>query len=114
VESGRAVRYLGGNVVPPIDQATVDEIAAGWRERRPRFIVLTPDYTSRPGEPFAASTPPRIYEMLMDGSLGYRLAARFETPRLLPWARRPDLDYPTVNPPILLFMPAGDPALGPA
>ena len=103
VESGRAFRYLGGNVPPSIDATAVDSIRAGWAERRPRFITLQPDYTSRAGEEYAASCPPQIYADLMAGTIGYRLVKRFQSPPLFGWAHRPKLDYPTVNPPILFF-----------
>jgi len=108
--SSRAIRYLGGNVAPPIGAEAVAEIRAGWALRRPRFISLIPDYTSRPGEPNAASGPPAIFAALEDGSLGYALARTFRTPSLLPWAKRPALDYPTVNPPIRIYVPVGDAA----
>lgn len=107
IRSGRAIRYLGGNVPPDTGENAVREIIEGWRERAPRFVILTPDHTSRPGEPSAASCPPEIVRRLHDGSLGYVPAARFETPALLPWVRRPQLDYPSVNPPILIFQRAG-------
>lgn len=103
LRSSRAFRYLGGNVQADTSAVAVQEIIDGWRTRSPRFVILMPDYTSRPGEPFAASCPPEIYRRLRDGSIGYSLAARFERPALLPWIRRPALDYPVVNPPILIF-----------
>lgn len=111
VESGHAVEYLGGMVAAPRDSQTVARILDGWSSRRPRFISLIPDYTSYPGEPFPASCPPAVYEALERGATGYVLARHFETPALLPWARRPPLDYPTVNPPIRIYVPASDPAL---
>lgn len=103
VFSSRAFRYLGGNVQADTSATAVQEIVDGWRTRSPRFVILIPDHTSRPGEPFAASCPPGIYRRLRDGSIGYTLAAQFERPALLPWIRRPALDYPVVNPPILIF-----------
>lgn len=111
VHSSRAIVYLGGSVRPPIDEATSQTIRDAWRARRPRFIILTPDYTSRPGEPYAASCPPAIYEDLEQGRLGYVRARFFQTPTLLPWVRRPPLDYPVVNPPIRIYLAADDPAL---
>lgn len=103
VRSSRAFRYLGGNIQADTSATAVQEILDGWRIRSPRFVILMPDYTSRPGEPFAASCPPEIYRRLRDGSIGYSLAAQFERPALFPWIRRPALDYPVVNPPILIF-----------
>lgn len=101
--SGFAVEYLGGNVRAPRDSATVAKIIRGWHERRPRFVSLIPDYTSHPGEPFAASCPPEIFEKLEAGTIGYRRVALFQSPPLLPWLRRPPLDYPVVNPPIRIY-----------
>jgi hypothetical protein len=99
-----------GPLLPELrDDATAAAIAAGWAERRPRFILLSPDWSSRDGEPFPASLPPQVFAALHDGSLGYRLAATFETPPLLPWVRRPPLDYPLVNTPLRVFVPEGDP-----
>jgi hypothetical protein len=107
VISARAIRFLGGNVQPDTSAAAVREIVEGWRTRAPRFVILMPDYTSRRGEPFAATCPPEIYRQLRAGALGYTLAAEFQRPALLPWIRRPSLDYPVVNPPILIFERAG-------
>lgn len=98
-----AVTYLGGNVKAPRDSATVATILRGWRDRHPRFVSLVPDYTSYPGEPFAASCPPEIHALLEAGTIGYRRVAFFQSPPLLPWVRRPPLDYPTVNPPIRIY-----------
>ena len=103
VSSGFAVDYLGGNIKAPRDSATVAKIIRGWNERRPRFVALIPDYTSYPGEPFAATCPPEIYARLEAGDIGFRRVAYFESPALLPWVRRPPLDYPTVNPPIRIY-----------
>lgn len=114
VESGLAVEYLGGMVVAPRDSQTVARIFDGWAARRPRFISLIPDYTSYPGEPFAASCPPAVYDALERGAIGYVRVRHFETPALLPWAKRPPLDYPTVNPPIRIYVPATDSALATA
>lgn len=107
VISARAIRFLGGNVQADTSASAVQEIVEGWRTRMPRFVLLMPDYTSRRGEPFAATCPPEIYRQLRSGTLGYTLAAEFQRPALLPWARRPSLDYPVVNPPILIFERAG-------
>lgn len=103
-----ATPNLGPLVPTPRDQATADAIAAAWRERRPRFILLSPDYTSVGGEPFPASCPTQTFAALSRGTLGYRLGAVFETPALLPWARRPPLDYPLVNTPVRVFVRDSD------
>lgn len=103
LESGRAVRYLGGNIVAPRDSATVATILKGWEERKPRFVSLIPDYTSAPGTIYAASCPPDIFRRLEDGSAGYRRVASFQERHLIPWVRRPALDYPVVSPPIVFY-----------
>jgi hypothetical protein len=88
----------------PEDQAA-EKIRIGWQERRPELIVIVPDYTVPTGIPYSAACPPEIYSALLKGELGYQLAAHFETQTLLPWVQRPKLDYPTVNPPIRIFVP---------
>lgn len=113
VESGLAIEYLGGIVDAPRDDLTADRIRRGWRERQPRFIALIPDHTSRPGEPFPHSCPPQIFADLENGTLGYVRARLFESPPLFRFLRRPALDYGAVNPPVRLFVPAGDPAARP-
>lgn len=110
VATALAVEYLGGAIAAPRDEATVERIRAGWAERQPRFILLTPDHTSRPGEPYPHSTPPGIFDDLEQGRLGYVRAHLFQTPPLIPILRRPTLDYGAVNPPVRIYVPAGDPA----
>lgn len=106
VESAQAIPFQGSLKRPRLDHTAVEEIIQGWKARRPHFIIVMPDYTSPKGAPFSGSCPPEIYRRLDDGSLNYRLSARFETPALIPWVRRPSLDYPTVNPPIRIFAAA--------
>jgi hypothetical protein len=110
VESGLAVEYLGGTVAAPRDDATADMIRAGWSQRRPRFIVLSPDHTSRPGEPYAHTVPPVIFDDLESGRLGYVRARLFQAPPLIGILSRPPLDHGSVNPPVRIYVPAGDPA----
>ena len=97
------VTYRGAAFRSRIDQEAVQEIETKWREEKPDFILISPDLSSPPNVPYNASCPPAVYEGLLDGSLGYRLAAYLETPKLFPWVRRPALDYPSVNPPIRIF-----------
>ncbi len=112
IVSHLAVEYLGGTRDAPRDEGTAERIRAGWRERRPRFIVLIPDHTSHPGEPFARSCPPQIFFDLEHGHLGYVRARLFHTPPLLPVLPRPRLDYGAVNPEVRIYVPSDDPALG--
>jgi hypothetical protein len=62
--------------------------------------------------PHNITCPPEIYRGLLEGTLGYQLAAQFEPPPLLPWVRRPRLDYPSVNPPVRIFSRLAAPAGG--
>jgi 4-amino-4-deoxy-L-arabinose transferase-like glycosyltransferase len=111
VASGHAIEYLGGEIRAPRDDATVERIRAGWRERAPRFILLTPDLTSLPGEPYPQSCPPQIYRDLEDGVLGYVRAELFVTPPLIGFIGRPSLDYQAVNPEVHIYVQRDDPAL---
>ncbi len=106
ITTARPIEYRGAIFKPRADAAVVAEIGEGWQQRRPQFILIMPDHSSTPGLPYPATCPPQIYAWLLDGSLGYRLATQFESPRLFPWVGRSDLDYPTVNPPIRIFVPA--------
>jgi 4-amino-4-deoxy-L-arabinose transferase-like glycosyltransferase len=102
LSSRQAIPFRGSMFRADTTGTAVRTIEAGWRERAPRFVVLVPDYTN-PGKPHSASCPPAIYRALEAGSIGYRRAAYFETAPLLPFARRPALDYPVVNPPIRIY-----------
>lgn len=111
VESALAIEYLGSQRAAPRDEATVRRIREGWDTRRPRFIILTPDHTSRPGEPYPHSCPPAVFDALERGDWGYVRALLAETPPLLPFIGRPQLDYGAVNPPVRIYVAASDPAL---
>ena len=102
LSSRHAIPSLGSMYRADTSERAVRAVEEGWRERRPRFVVLVPDYTN-PGQPHAASCPPAIYRGLEGGSLGYRRVALIQSPELLPWARRPELDHPVVNPPIRIY-----------
>jgi hypothetical protein len=117
VASQLATPYLGmwGRHPTGIDQ--VRDILDRWRRDPPRYVLVIPDHTSRPGEPYDASMPPALYDSLMAGRAGFRLAALIQTPVFLRWPRTPPLDYPSVNPPIRIFEPipvvgAGAPGQG--
>ncbi len=99
----RAIGYFGAVYRPRVDQEAAREVLDGWRERRPRFVIVMPDHSSAHGAPHSATCPPQVYRALEDGSAGYRLAATFQAPALFPWARPPALDYPSVNPPIRIY-----------
>ncbi len=82
--------------LPPGDAAV-----AALEQARPDIVVILPDWTSRRGLPHSGWCPPAFYQGLHDGTLGYIFAARFKTASLI---RRQLLDYPTVNPPIEIFV----------
>ncbi len=103
VEALQAIQFGGLTGRPLPDAEAAARIAERWRERRPRFVVIMPDYTSVPGSPHSAFCPATIYSRLLDGSLGYGKANSFHTRPLAYWIARPDLDYPSVNPPISIF-----------
>jgi hypothetical protein len=110
LESGvllaRATEFRGSIYRPRLDETVVNNIRRGWEERRPRFIVVMPDHSSIGDVPYSGTMPPVIFDDLLSGRLGYRLAAEFQEEPLIPWIRRPALDYPMVSPPIRIFMPA--------
>ena len=108
VVSAQSIQFFGLMKPPRLDPTAVEEILAAWKRHRPKFVLIQPDYTSR-GAPFSASCPPQIYDGLILGRYGYRLAMVFHTPSLLPWAARPPLDYPVVNPPIRIFARVEEP-----
>jgi hypothetical protein len=120
VSPGARVGYFGDpDVLPALDaQVTTVAIAsrqsAGSRDpaavlqtlttARPDVLIVIPDWTSG-ALPHSALCPRPVYAALLTGSAGYRLSAEFETPMLLPsWFRRPPLDYPTVAPPVRIFV----------
>ena len=101
----RANEYLGAVYPPKRAPEDAARIRARWASERPDVILVMPDVSSRDGEPHNATLPPEVYEDLLEGRLGYRLAETFQTPRLFPWLSVPALDYPSVNPPIRAFVP---------
>lgn len=100
----QATPHRGPLVPERRDAAMAAEIAAAWAVRQPRFILVAPDWSSVGEEPFPASLPPVLFAQLEDGTLGYHLVETFQTPALLPWVRRPALDYPMVNVPVRIFV----------
>jgi len=74
-------------------------------EKNPRYLLVIPDQSAVPGLPHGLTTPPELYRLLEDGTLGYRKVARFETPALFPALRRPDLVdyYDVVSPPVDIY-----------
>ena len=100
--SRQAIPFRGSMFRADTSELAVRTIEASWRERRPRFVLVMPDYTN-PGKPYTASCPPATFRALEAGTMGYRPVALFESPPLLPFIHRPELDYPVVNPPIRIY-----------
>lgn len=67
----------------------------------PEVIVVMPDWTSRPGMEHGRTCSEQFFKNLQDGSLGYGSAAQFRTRPLI---RKQLLDYPSVNPPIRIYV----------
>jgi hypothetical protein len=88
---------------PRLDDTKAHEIVRGWYERKPKFIIIMPDYTSHQPAPYSRTLPPQVYRGLEQEAYDYKLVAFFETPALFPWLSEPLLDYPIVNPPIRIF-----------
>lgn len=88
--------------LPKDGSASLDDL----RENGPEFVVIVPDWTSRPGMQHSSFCPEDLYDRLHDGSLGYGLASVFETKSLV---KQQLLDYPSVNPPVRIFVKTGTP-----
>jgi 4-amino-4-deoxy-L-arabinose transferase-like glycosyltransferase len=73
-------------------------------EQGPEYLVVIPDWTSKPGMERSADCPAEVFTALVDGRVGYTQAAFFSTPSLFfgSW-RRPSLDNPSVAPPVRIF-----------
>ncbi len=126
---GDRIEYFGvTEALPPLDADMVSRRIMGreqWagtfghgpavldylRREGPRFIVIVPDWSSGRTTEYSGDCPPEVFEALTNGSVGYRLAAHFTTPSLLPGVlARPRLDYQTVAPPIRIFVRDAQPA----
>ncbi len=98
------VEHPGIHFAPRVGAKAIASITEGWRERRPKFILIIPDLTTKGESVHNHSLPPEVYDQLLSGKIGYRLAKTIQTPKLFPWLFTPKLDYPTVNPPIRIFV----------
>jgi hypothetical protein len=111
LELSRAVPFVGSTQDVHYSGQEIQAMAAGIAERAPEYVLVIPDHSSLPEFPYGITCPNELYDRLRDGSLGYRLSARFETPPLIPWVRRPALvKYPVVNPPVQIFTRLATPA----
>jgi hypothetical protein len=120
-QPGDSLLYFGaGLTVPPL-RPDIKTMAVRNRrfalstilEGKPDYVLIMPldfnedrhrvEWRRGPYSIYSDYLPADVYARLVDGSLGYRLAAQFQTPRLFPWLNRPFLSYPTVNPPIHIY-----------
>jgi hypothetical protein len=70
----------------------------------PEYVIIVPDWTSKPEMERSADCPPEVYAALLNGSVGYTQAAFFHSPSVLAgFLRRPPLDNPSVAPPVRIF-----------
>lgn len=98
----RAGEYRGAvNLLTTTTSA--EQVWRAWEEAAPDFVVIMPDHSSAPGAAFSGACPVGVVEGLEAGRLGYTLAAEFRGAELARRLGRPDLDYPTVNPPIRIY-----------
>ena len=121
-EPGDRIEYFGvTEVLPPLPVEIKTRRVAGrthWvgefghgpsvlrylAKQGPEYLVVVPDWTSKPGMERSADCPPEVYAALADGSLGYTQVIFLSTPSVLPSAlRRPPLDNPSVAPPVRIF-----------
>jgi hypothetical protein len=110
VEVVRATPFHSMYGVHDTSASRADTIVTQWRLREPALVIVIPDHSSLwPDAPFDASVPPALFRQLESDSLPWRRLALFQTAPLLPWVRRPRLDYPMVNPPVRIY---GLPARG--
>lgn len=119
---GDRVLYFGAIIKLPRFPDGVDFLQVEYppdarptlQRERPEWIVLAPEDTDefrqrvqwRSGlhAVHSAYIPDALYQELDEGVAGYRLVGQFQSPRLIPWLPRPFLTYPTVNPPVQLFV----------
>lgn len=103
----RATDYYGMHAYHPNDSGKAREIVQGWGERKPKYVILVPDHTSRQGQPFNVSCPELLCNSMINDGAVFHQVVTFKTPPLFPWLRLPELDYPSVNPEIRIFSEPG-------
>jgi hypothetical protein len=84
----------------PPGPAALDRLKA----QQPEFVSVIPDWSSAPGSAHSRAYPRELFEQLDGGSLGYALAAQFDSGF---WSARPLLDYPAVSPPVRIYRRIG-------
>jgi 4-amino-4-deoxy-L-arabinose transferase-like glycosyltransferase len=120
--AGDRLLHFGAPLTLPSLRADVQTVSVphrrdslhALREHQAEVVIVMPldfnedrrrvEWRDGPHAVFNDYLTPEAWAGLTDGSLGYRLVARFQSPRLLPWLPRPFLTYATVNPPIHVFL----------
>jgi hypothetical protein len=118
---GDRLEFFGhGQKMPPLGADRISRRIAGrdaWEGERdhgpsvlaylrgegPEYVLLIPDWTSKPGMGRSEDCLPVIHQALVDGSAGYVPVASFERKSFLPECLRPRLDSPAVSPPVRIF-----------
>lgn len=120
LQPGDDVLSFGAPLKLPHLPAGVPSTEVQWRREArpalaqgPAFVLVIPEDTNEDRQRVEWRTGPHsvrphylpgdVWEDLVSGAAGYRLVARFQTPRLMPWLPRPFLSYPVVNPPVHVF-----------
>lgn len=103
IQMKRVIPFSGTNRRVRYSPADIDAMARALADSDASFVLVMPDHSSTAEYPWGTTLPPAVYDRLASGTLGYSLAATIETPGLLPW-QRPDLDYPSVSPPVRIFI----------
>jgi hypothetical protein len=118
---GDSLLYFGPGMTVPELRSDITTLAVTRRrealstivEKQPDYILVMPmdfnenrhrvEWRYGPHSVYSDYVPADVFAKLADGSIGYRLVAQFQSPRLFSWLNRPFLSYATVNPPIQIF-----------
>ena len=102
--AGDTVAYFGApQKLPALDRDIRTVFAGGWctaeewQHERPEFVIVVPQQHFQVIHEWGMAD--RVYEAMVDGSLGYERVIYAQTPLL--FSRRP---VPFVNPPVQVFV----------
>jgi len=91
--------------VQPVRLSADESALAALQDKRVRYVLVSPDWTSDAGAEHSRFMAERVYESLKNGTSDYQLAARFET---RPLFGRPLKYLPFVNPTVQSFARAAE------